>query len=115
MMCLGEHFAVICLACIDDEAERANVISHLENTNKEIVEISEAQRDQFAGNMLQVRNEKGDRFVVMSESAYQSLSEIQRTQLSKHSELIHHDLSTIEKYGGGSARCMMGEIFLKRK
>ncbi len=115
MMCLGEHFVVLCADCIDDPSERAAVLNQLQKTGKELVLISEAQRDQFAGNMLQVKNAKGDRFVVMSDSAYQSLKDSQRALISAHGEIIHPDLSTIEKYGGGSARCMMGEVFLKRR
>ena len=115
MMCLGEDFALLCADCIDDPTERAAVLNQLQKTGKELVLISEAQRDQFAGNMLQVKNAKGERYVVMSDAAYQSLKESQRALISAHGEIIHPDLSTIEKYGGGSARCMMGEVFLKRR
>lgn len=115
MMCLGESFAVICLESIDDLEEKNKVTESLMKTDKEIIEITEQQCNQFAGNMLQVRNDAGNRFVVMSESAYNSLTSEQAEKLVKHGELLHHSLSTIEKYGGGSARCMMAEIFLQPK
>ncbi|MEQ9423319.1 MAG: arginine deiminase-related protein [Cyclobacteriaceae bacterium] len=115
MMCLGERFAVICLDTIDDISERERVIESLENTGKEIIEIDEIQNNSFAGNMLQVVNSKGERFIAMSDSAYWSLSPDQVERLEKHGEIIHSALDTIETCGGGSARCMMAEVFLPEK
>lgn len=115
MMCLGESFAVICADCIDDQKERQRVIDSLEKTNKEIVYITEEQKGRFAGNMLQVQNATGDKFVVMSRAAFTSLTEEQKEQLSKHGQLLHSSLDTIEALGGGSARCMMAEVFLPKK
>ena len=114
MMCLGEGFSVVCLESIDDSKERDNLISSLEKTGKEIIEISESQKEHFAGNMLQVLG-KNERLVVMSEAAFQSLSEYQKARLSGHGKLVYSDIHTIEKLGGGSARCMMAEIFLSEK
>lgn len=115
MMCLGDKFSVICLACIDDDGERQLVVDSLTNTGKEIIEITEAQKTQFAGNMLQVENESGDKFLVMSGAAYQSLTESQKEQILKYNkEIIHSSLDTIEALGGGSARCMMAEVFLPK-
>ncbi|WP_258103615.1 citrulline utilization hydrolase CtlX [Marinoscillum sp. MHG1-6] len=113
MMCMGEEFVLICLDCIDDPGEQEMLRKSFQNTGKTIIEIVEAQIDQFAGNMLQVKNKDEKRFVVMSESAYQSLDHHQLKELRNHGDLIHHPLPTIEKYGGGSARCMMAEIFLQ--
>lgn len=115
MMCLGEEFAVICAQSIDDEIEKKRVIHALENTGKEIVIISEDQIARFAGNMLQVQNASGEKFIVMSESAVKSLSDSQRQQLEKYGKLLHSSLDTIEFLGGGSARCMMAEVFLPKK
>ena len=115
MMCLGEHFAVVCLESIDDEKERETLKRSLEETGKEIIEISEYQKEHFAGNMLQVMGESDQRLVVMSTAAYQSLNEDQLERLSKHGKVIHSDIHTIEKLGGGSARCMMLENFLEEK
>ncbi len=115
MMCLGETFAVLCADCIDDQEERQRVIDSLEKTNKEIVYITEEQKGRFAGNMLQVQNATGDKFVVMSHAAFTSLTEEQKEQLSKHGQLLHSNLDTIEALGGGSARCMMAEVFLPKK
>lgn len=112
MMCLGKSFAVICLDSIDDDNERKIVIDSLSRNEKEIVTISEDQVSQFAGNMLEVTNDQNDRILVMSTSAYNSLTSDQLQKLKEHCRIIHSDISTIEKLGGGSARCMMAEVFL---
>ncbi|WP_421762699.1 citrulline utilization hydrolase CtlX [Ekhidna sp.] len=111
MMCLGEEFAIVCLDSIDDLQERENLVEQLEETNKEIIEISEEQKEQFAGNMLQVLGSDDQRLVVMSSAAFNSLSDDQRNTLKKYGKLVYSDIHTIEKLGGGSARCMMAEIF----
>lgn len=115
MMCVADKFVVICLDCIDDETERVNVVNAIVNSGKEIVEISENQMQQFAGNMLQIQNAEGKKFLVMSQSAYQSLTEEQISTIEKYSEIIYSDLETIETNGGGSARCMLAEVFLEKK
>lgn len=115
MMCVADQFVVICLDCIDDETERKNVVNAIVNSGKEIVEISENQMQQFAGNMLQVQNSEGKKFLVMSQSAYQSLNSEQISNIEKYSEIIYSDLETIETNGGGSARCMLAEVFLEKK
>ena len=115
MMCVADNFVVICLDCIDDETERVNVVNAIVNSGKEIVEISENQMQQFAGNMLQIQNAEGKKFLVMSQSAYQSLTEEQISTIEKYSEIIYSDLETIETNGGGSARCMLAEVFLEKK
>lgn len=112
MMCLGDTFAVICLDCIDDKSERKNVLKHLKDTGKEVIAITEDQVNSFAGNMLQLKNREGKKFIIMSNAAYQSLSREQVQKLQKHGELLYSSLDTIEACGGGSARCMMAEVFL---
>ncbi|MCW4452781.1 arginine deiminase-related protein [Kaistella sp. BT6-1-3] len=114
MMCVADKFVVICLDCIDDELEREKVQEVIKSTGKEIIEISEDQLQQFAGNMLQVQNEAGDKFLVMSESAYKSLTPAQIQNIEKYCEIIYSDLNTIETNGGGSARCMLAEVFLPK-
>lgn len=114
MMCLAEDFAVICLDCIDDKKERKNVLNHLKEDGKEIITISEAQVTNFAGNMLQVLGENDKRYLVMSKSAYESLNKHQLNSIEKHCEIIYSSLDTIEACGGGSARCMMAEVFLPK-
>jgi hypothetical protein len=115
MMCVADKFVVICLDCIDNELERNRVIETIKNSGKEIIEISEAQMQQFAGNMLQVQNKDGEKFLVMSETAYKSLSTEQVSAIEKYCEIIYSDLNTIEVNGGGSARCMLAEVFLPKK
>lgn len=115
MMAMGEDFAVICLDTIDDKKERKNVVSHLKKDGKELIKITEAQMHQFAGNMLEVRGADDNRFLVMSSAAYNSLDPKQLAQIEKRCEIIHSPLDTIETCGGGSARCMMAEVFLPKE
>ena len=115
IMCLGEKFSVICLDSIDDKKERKEVIKHLKEERKEIIAISEEQVNSFAGNMLQVLGKNEERYVVMSNSAYESLTKQQLNQLEKHGEILYSSLDTIEACGGGSARCMMAEVFLPKE
>lgn len=114
MMCVADQFVVICLDCIDNDLERHKVVEAIKNSGKELIEISEEQLQQFAGNMLQVQNANGEKFLVMSETAYKSLNQNQISNIEKYSEIIYSDLNTIEVNGGGSARCMLAEVFLPR-
>jgi hypothetical protein len=114
MMCLGETFAVICADCIDDKKERKMVLDNLKSDNKEIILITEEQVNNFAGNMLEVRGTDDKRYLVMSASAHKSLTANQVEKLEKHATILSSSLDTIEACGGGSARCMMAEIFLPR-
>ena len=115
MMCLAETFSVICLECIDDKRERKNVLKNLKEDGKEVIAITEAQVNSFAGNMLQVHNNEGKRYLVMSKAAHESLTQQQIDKIQKHCEIISSSLDTIETCGGGSARCMMAEIFLPKE
>ena len=115
MMCVGTHFAVICLDSIDEKKERKNVLQHLKADGKEIIAITETQLISFAGNMLQVCNQEDTPYLVMSTTAYKSLDARQLTQIEKHAAIIHSPLDVIEYCGGGSARCMMAEVFLPKK
>lgn len=112
MMCLAETFAVICLESIDDKKERKQVIQHLKESGKVIISITESQVQHFAGNMLQVKGANDELFLIMSSSAYQSLTASQIENITKHCKIVHSSLDTIEVCGGGSARCMMAEVFL---
>ncbi len=114
MMCLAETFAVICLESIDDKKERKNVVKHLKQDGKQVIDISEDQVNNFAGNMLQVRGKDDQRFLVMSQAAYDSLTQQQIAEIQKHCPIISSSLDTIEACGGGSARCMMAEVFLPK-
>lgn len=115
MMCIANTFAVICLDTIDNKAERKNVVRHLKEDGKQIIDISEAQMHNFAGNMLQVHNNKEEHFLVMSQAAYDCLNESQLAKINNHCKIISSSLQTIETCGGGSARCMMAEVFLPKK
>jgi hypothetical protein len=115
MMCIAKAFAVVCLESVIDQEERATLLASLEKTNKEVVDISLQQLNSFAGNMLQIVNKDAELLLVMSTQAYQSLNASQIEVLQKHNRIIHSSLNTIETAGGGSARCMMAEVFLNRK
>lgn len=114
MMALAEYFAVICLDSIDDKKERKMVVKQLKESGKQIVAITEAQVEQFAGNMLAVKNVKGERITIMSEAAFKSLNADQVGIIEKHSKILYSNINTIETCGGGSVRCMMAEVFLPR-
>lgn len=115
MMAMGESFVVIALETVRDSKERQILLDSFAKTNKEVINISLAQMMAFAGNMLQVCNDQGKTFLVMSEQAYQSLEEAQIVQIKKHTNILYSPINTIETYGGGSARCMMAEVFLPEK
>ena len=112
MLCVAQDYAVVCLECIKDLTERIALIESLKKTNKAIVELSIDQIDHFAGNMLEAKNEANESFLIMSSRAYHSITSDQMAQIKQHSKIIHSPLATIENYGGGSARCMLSEIFL---
>jgi hypothetical protein len=112
MMCIGERFMVVCLECVPDEKEKMRIRN---STRKTIIEISFNQVEHFAGNMLEVINDKGEKLIVMSQQAYGSLTASQAVQLQHFGKIIASPLTTIESIGGGSARCMMAEIFLPVK
>jgi len=111
MMCVADLFAVICLESIDDKKERKAVKEQIKSTGKRIVAITEKQMHEFAGNMLQVKTKNGPA-LVMSDRAYRSLQPDQIKTLESFGSIIHPKLEIIETCGGGSARCMMAEIFL---
>lgn len=115
MMCIGKGFAVICLETINDESERKLVVNSLEMDGHEIIDISISQMKNFAGNMLALENNKGQNLLAMSESAFNSLMIHQKQTLEKYAYLLPLPITTIETIGGGSARCMIAEIFLSKK
>jgi hypothetical protein len=115
VMCMGDGFSVICLDSIKDEAERAKVAAKLRGDGNEIVDISFAQMNQFAGNMLQVQSDSGKSYLVMSATAYKALTPAQVAQIEQFTTILFVEIDTIEMIGGGSARCMMAEIFCEKK
>ncbi|WP_298780733.1 citrulline utilization hydrolase CtlX [uncultured Polaribacter sp.] len=114
MMCVAKTFAVICLDSIDDKKERKNVLKQLKEDGKQVIDITEAQTTNFAGNMLQVKANDGQLYLVMSQAAFDSLTQSQIAQINNHCKIISSSLTTIETCGGGSARCMMAEVFLPK-
>lgn len=114
VMCVGERFAVVCLECIPDPEQRLQIKQVLEATGHDVVVITYQQLLQFAGNMMEVKNERKESILVLSQAAYDSLSENQLNRLSKRATLLPVDIQTIEKFGGGSVRCMLAGVFLPK-
>ncbi|MBS1526357.1 MAG: amidinotransferase [Bacteroidetes bacterium] len=114
LMCVGNKFAVICLDSIKDAKEREAVLRSFQSTQKKVVTISFDQMNHFAGNMLEVQSTAGEELLVMSKSAWDSLSYEQKAILSLFCKPVYAEIGTIEQNGGGSARCMMAEVHLPR-
>ncbi len=113
-MALGEHFAIICSDSIDDPGEKNKVISELKSDGKAIIDITGKEVEHCAGNALQVKNSTGDKYLILSKTAKEILSEDQIRSIEKTSKILSVDIGTIQKYGGGSIRCMMAEVFLPK-
>jgi hypothetical protein len=114
MLSLGERFAVCCLAAIRDVQERYRILSRLEKSNREVVELSFGQLHSFAGNLIELKGKDGN-VIVLSARAAASLKDSQREALGRYGTLVTANIDTIETYGGGSVRCMLAEVFLPRK
>ncbi len=115
VMSLGDKFAILCEEAIDEEWELIAVRQLLESTGKTIIPITREQMHAFAGNTLQVKNDKDEKFLVLSQTAFASLKKEQRQMLTAYAELLPVPIPTIEQVEGGSVRCMMAELFLERK
>lgn len=112
MMCVADRFVVVCLDSLPDAVQRQHLLATILSSGKQRIEISLDQMNHFAGNMLQVHNAKGEKLLVMSTQAFESLTPQQIAQLTSYNRIVHSSLTTIETNGGGSARCMMAEIHL---
>jgi hypothetical protein len=115
LMCVADDFSVICADAFDNKDERELVLNTLQKCGKEPLLISYGQMNEFAGNMLQVLNNKGNKFLVMSQKAFSCLSKVQLSFLQSKTEILTAELGLIETLGGGSARCMIAEVFLRNK
>jgi hypothetical protein len=113
MMCVADRYVVVCLDSVKDEKERAHLSATILGSAKTIIPITLNQMNHFAGNMLQVHNNKGEKLLVMSSQAYDSLTPAQVQTLESFNRILHAPLTTIETNGGGSARCMLAEIHLE--
>lgn len=111
MLCVGENFAVICTDALEDEIDSMKIIHELNSTGHEIIEISFDQMNRFAGNMLELQNKNGDHVLIMSTTAYASLTEEQIKALEKYARIITPEINIIETAAGGGVRCMMAELF----
>lgn len=115
MMCIADRYVVICLESIPAPEQQQMIADTIRATGKPIIDITLKQMDHFAGNMLQVENDKGEKLLVMSTQAFESLSQEQLNALAQFNKIIHSSLTTIETNGGGSARCMMAEVYLPKR
>lgn len=114
MMSVGSALALVCLDSIADESQRQNLLRALQDSDKQVLDLSLDQLESFAGNMLELRNAQGQALLVMSSSAWRSLNDTQRQVIESRARPLVVDIDTIERVGGGSARCMLAEIFLPR-
>jgi hypothetical protein len=114
MMCVADRYVVICLDALAHDPEREYVPAAIRDSGKTIIPITQDQLNHFAGNMLQVHNQQGEKLLVMSSQAYESLNPEQIRQLTTFNRILHAPLTTIETNGGGSARCMLAEIHLPK-
>jgi hypothetical protein len=114
-MAVGQNIAVLCTESIKSPEEKQMVINALEETGKLVIDITFEQMHQFSGNMLQLSNDKGEPILVMSEQGYSVLNDVQRESICSRTSILYSDIRHIETYGGGSARCMMAEIFNPKK
>ncbi len=114
LLTIGNGFAVICTEIICDESEKEIVVTALKKSGLKIVSITLGQMKKFAGNLLQVENKDGNKILIMSESAYRAFSKVQLKTIERFTEIVYADIATIETIGGGSARCMLAEIFFDR-
>jgi hypothetical protein len=112
IMSIGEGFAVICAECIHDKNEKASVLDKLSQLGLDVITINYSQLKAFCGNLLNVKSKNGESLIIMSENAKSSFNDEQLSRLSKYGKIVSVNIDTIEKVGGGSARCMMAEIFL---
>jgi hypothetical protein len=115
MMCVADKYVVICTDSIRNAEEKQRVVNTITGSGKTIIEINYNQMNRFAGNMLQVENKSGEKILVMSSQAFHALTPAQVSKLESYNRILHSDLTTIETNGGGSARCMMAEVFLPEK
>jgi len=115
MMSVAKEYVMIGMDCLLQKPDKEKVQQIIEKTDKEIIELSQDQIQQFAGNTLEILNQLGERILVMSERAYHSLTQEQIQKIEKSAKIVHSPLYTIEDNGGGSARCMIAEIFLPKK
>ena len=111
MMTIGETYAIICTESIFNRKERKKVIEKLQATGHSVIPISFAQMRNFAGNALELINKKGERILVISQSAIAVLTSHQINALEKEVHLLPTSIPTIERIGGGSVRCMLAELF----
>lgn len=111
VMHVGTRFTIVCLDSVKDAAERQQLVERLEACEKEVVPITFEQMRQFAGNMLELHNDKGEKLLVMSQTALHSLSAEQVKLLEQDVRIVAPSIDAIETAGGGSARCMIAELF----
>ncbi|PWJ42628.1 citrulline utilization hydrolase CtlX [Sediminitomix flava] len=115
MLSVGSKFAVLCDQSVTDAEELATLKASFEKTGRTLICVNFEQMNSFCCNILEVRNEKDELFVAMSDTAFNAFTEEQKAVINQSAEIIHAPLATIESIGGGGARCMMAEIFLPKK
>ena len=111
ILCVAENFVVVCLDVIKDEKQKSLILDYFKKTNKKVIEISLEQVNNYAGNLLEVKNENNEKFLIMSDAAFKSFNQEQLNEFQKDCKILHPNIECIEYIGGGSARCMLAELF----
>jgi hypothetical protein len=114
MLSIGSHFAVVAADSITSPSERSKVLSDLKNLHKNVIIITLQQMENMAGNIIELRSTDGQSKILMSQTAFRAFTPEQRKKLEKFGKLIIVNIPLIEKLGGGSARCMITEVFHQR-
>lgn len=115
VMSIADKFVIICSECFVSEKDKKEVLENISKTHH-VIEISLAQMEKnFCGNILQVKSNKNEPITIMSQTAYEGFTEKQLSEIAQYGKILPVNIPTIEKVGGGSARCMMAEVFLASK
>ena len=110
LMYVGTDIIGICFDVIKEE--HVDYVKEKVNAHHDVVELTSDQIQNFSGNAIEAKNEEGELFLIISSRGFSALNQNQVNKLLKsYKEIIHSDIPTIEKYGGGSARCMLTELF----
>ena len=113
VMSVCQHIVFICLDAVVEQRDKNHLLFLFAESGKKVINISISQMNSFLGNVLELKNKNGESFLIMSTSAYNSLNSSQLEIIDKYSTILHSSLDTIEYFGGGSARCMIAEVFLE--
>jgi len=112
MMAVGSAIAVVCLESVENPTEREHLDDNLKKSGLHVIPITREQMNNFCGNCIELKGTAGKKVMCMSERAYNNFTHYKKNTMLKYvNEIVHADLTNIETIGGGSLRCMIGELF----